>query len=215
PGVSVVINGEFHARGTELNPVFIRPQDGAAPWGAIAVNGNGRTRVYLRGVRISGGSDLQADGVYHGGMLSFIRADAALDHCSIGEAFGAAAVSARRGGFRMADCLLANAHGSCVSLAEAQGSIARTGFVLPARADNAPDRAALLLRSARMEVAGCTFEDLPFAALRLGRGSTATVANCRFSGNAEALLALDGSTARVNGSEFTGNNKVFVLRRDR
>ena len=214
PGVSVVVNGEFHARGTDLNPVFIRPQSEAAPWGAIAVNGDGDTRVRIRGMRISGGSDLLADGVYHGGMLSFLRTDVTMDHCDIAEAYGAATVSARRGRFRMADCVLANAHGAFVSLAETEGGIQRTAFILPDHTDMAPDRAALLLRSCKMDVSGCSFADLPFTALRLARGSEVSVSNCRFTGNAVALSALDGSTARVNGSEFSGNGKVFVLRHE-
>jgi hypothetical protein len=213
--VSVVVNGEFHARGTDLNPVFIRPQSDAAPWGAIAVNGTGSTRVRIRGMRISGGSDLLVNGVYHGGMLSFLRADVTMDHSDIAEAYGAATVSARRGRFRMADCVLANAHGAFVSLAEAEGSIQRTAFVLPDHTDKAPDRAALLLRSCTMDVSGCSFADLPFTALRLARGSDVTVSNCRFTGNAVAMFAVDGSKARVTGSEFSGNNKVFVLRRER
>lgn len=215
PGVSVVVNGEFHARGTDLNPVFIRPQSDARPWGAIAVNGTGNTRVRIRGMRISGGSDLLANGVYHGGMLSFLQADVTMDHCDIAEAYGAATVSARRGTFRMADCVLANAHGAYVSLAEAEGSVRRTAFVLPDHADKTSDRAALVMRSCTMDVSGCAFEGLPFTALRLARGSEVTVSQCNFAGNAVALLALDGSRAQVTGCSFSGNDKVFVLRRER
>lgn len=214
PGVSVVFNGELHARGTDLNPVFIRPLNDTARWGVLAVNGTGNTRVRLRGVRISGGGDKEVEGVFHGGMLSFLRADVAMDHCDIGESFGAAAVNAMRGGFRMADCTLADAHMGFVGLSETEGSIVRSTFLQPGRAGQEADRSALLLRSCRMQLAGCTFADLSFVALRLVHGSEATVANCRFTGNAVALLALDGSTARVNGSDFSGNQKVFVLRRE-
>lgn len=214
PGVSVVVNGELHMRGTDLNPVFIRPQVDGQPWGAIAVNGIGDTRVRIRGLRISGGSDLWAHGVRHGGMLSFIRADVRMDHCSIGETYGAAAVSMRRGNFAMADCYLAGTANGFVNLAEVIGSVERTGFGQPSRSGDAALRNAISLRASHVLVRGCTFADLPFTALRAGRSSEALVTASRFSGNAIAIMAVDGSSVHVDGCDFTGNGKVFVLHRD-
>ncbi len=215
PGVSVVINGELHMRGTDLNPVFIRPQDEARPWGSIAVNGNGRTRVRIRGLRISGGSDLLWQGVHHGGMLSFIRADAILDNCSIGESFGAAAVSAQRGGFKMTGCYLEGPHGSFLELAETQGVIERCNFVQPGGAPEAGVRNAVNMRASDLLLRGCSFSDLPFTAVRVARGGKAALQGSRFNGNKVAIAALDGSTVRVTGCDFANNGKVFVLRRDR
>lgn len=214
PGVSVVVNGELHMRGTDLNPVFIRPQVDGQPWGAIAVNGNGKTRVRLRGLRISGGSDLWAHGVRHGGMLSFIRADVRMDHCSIAETNGDAAVSVRRGTFAMADSYLAGSRDGFISLAEVNGSVERTGFGQPARGEDAAGRSALAMRASHIVLRGCTFADLPFTAVRASRSSEALVLASRFSGNATAIMALDGSAVHVDGCDFTGNAKVFVLRRD-
>ena len=214
PGVSVVVNGELHMRGTDLNPVFIRPQVDGQSWGSIAVNGNGKTRVRLRGLRISGGSDLWAHGVRHGGMLSFIRADVRMDHCNIAETYGAAAVSIRRGTFAMADCYLAGSKNDFVNLVEVNGSVERTGFGEPYRGGDATDRTALGMRASQILVRGCTFASLPFTALRASRSSEVLVMASRFSGNATAIMAMDGSAVYVDGSDFTGNSKVFVLRRD-
>ncbi|HMN06548.1 MAG TPA: hypothetical protein PKD45_12545 [Flavobacteriales bacterium] len=212
PGVSVVVNGELHMRGTDVNPVFIRPQDAAAPWGCIAVNGTGRTRVRIQGLRISGGSDLLAEGVYHGGMLSFIGADVTIANSSMEEAFGAATVSVKRGTLHLSDSYFAAAHGSYVRLTEVKGAMERCGFGQPDRASATDGRAALSLRASQMQIKGCTVVDMPFTALRLGRGSKADMSGMRFTGNGTAIMALDGSSAQVVRSEFTGNKKVFVLR---
>lgn len=212
PGVSVVVNGELHMRGTELNPVFIRPQEATAPWGSIAVNGTGDTRVRIRGLRISGGGDLLADGIHHGGMLSFIGADVAMDNSNVGEAFGAASVSARRGRIQLADSYFYEDHRSIVTLTEVEGVIERCGFGMAIRSGSEDERAAIRLRASDIQVRNCTFAELPFTALRMGRGSEATVTGCRFNGNAVALTAVDGSKAQVQRSEFHGNKKVFILR---
>lgn len=215
PGVSVVVHGELHMRGTDLNPVFIRPLEEGRPWGAIAVNGGGDTRVRIRGLRISGGSDLLWEGVQHGGMLSFIGSDVRMDHCRVSGNQGDAAVSLRRGTFAMADCqLFGSAHGF-ISLAEVRGSIERTAFVQPAGGSDATGRNGLLMRASHVLVRGCTFADLPFTALRMGRGSEALVTRSSFTGNATAITAVDGSLVHVDGCDFTGNGKVFVLRRER
>ncbi|MCC6840073.1 MAG: right-handed parallel beta-helix repeat-containing protein [Flavobacteriales bacterium] len=214
PGVSVVVNGELHMRGTDLNPVFIRPQDISAAFGSIAVNGTGNTRVRIHGLRISGGGNLWWEGVRHGGMLSFIGADVQLGNCAIEESFGDASVSARRSAFHMGDCSLTGAHHAFVDLAETHGALERSSFLLPGASTVAAGRYAVHLRSAHMLVRGCTFAELPFTALEAARGGEVLVTGGKFNGNGEAIRVLDGTVVQVDGCEFTGNNKVFVLRRN-
>ncbi|MBS1945574.1 MAG: right-handed parallel beta-helix repeat-containing protein [Bacteroidetes bacterium] len=215
PGVSVVINGELHARGTDVNPVFIRPQDEAAPWGSIAVNGTGRTRVRITGLRISGGGNLWCAGVRHAGMLSFIGADVRMDKCAIEEAFGDAAVSAVRCSFRLADSYFTGAHVDCIDLAETDGTMERCSFGQVSATAAGVERNTVSMRASHVLLRNCTFADLPFTALRVARSGEATVQGGRFSGNKVAIAAVDGSTVQVKGCEFTGNGTVFVLRRER
>lgn len=214
PGVSVVINGELHVRGTDLNPVFIRPQDDAAPFGSIAVNGTGATRVRIRGLRISGGSDLWADGVRHGGMLSFLRAEVCMDKCSIGETYGDASVCVRRGTLAMNECYLAGAAHSFLDLAEVSGSVEHCGFFQPATSANAERRSGARLLSSTVLLQQCSFTELPFAAVRAGRASKVMLSAGQFTGNATAIEATDGSAVYVDACDFTGNGKVYVLRRE-
>lgn len=215
PGVSVVVNGELHARGTDVNPVFIRPQDESAPWGAIAVNGTGKTRVRITGLRISGGGNLWIEGVHHAGMLSFISSDVRMDKCAIEEAFGDASVSAVRGMFRMADSYFTGARVDFIDLAEVDGSIERCSFGQPAAGTSATERNAVDMRASHVLLRNCTFSDLPFTALRAARACQALVLGSRFTGNKTAIAAVDGSNVQVDGCEFTGNATVLVLRRDR
>jgi hypothetical protein len=215
PGVSVVVNGELHMRGTDLNPVFIRPMDDAQPFGSIAVNGTGATRVRIRGLRMSGGSDLLLDGIRHGGMLSFISADVHVDNCSIGPTFGDASISQRRGTLAMSDCYLAGAGHGYVDLSEVNGSIERCAFIQPAGGGDAKTRTGLGLRASHMLVRSCTFADLPFVALRAGRASEVLVTGSQFTNNAMAMRGSDGSNLDVDACTFTGNEKVFVLHRDK
>lgn len=212
PGVSVVVNGELHIRGTKLNPVFIRAQRDSA-FGSIAVNGDGQTRVRISGLRISGGGNLWFKGVRHGGMLSFIGADVRLDNCAIGESFGDAAVAARRCTFHISSCYLASAHHGYVDLAEVRGSVEACAFVQPATNSTATGRRALNMRACRILVNGSTFTELPFTAVRTARGGDALLQGCRFTGNGVAVKAADGALVHVDQCTFTGNGKDLVLRR--
>ena len=212
PGVSVVVNGELHMRGTDLNPVFIRPQEGSGPYGSIAVNGAGGTRVRITGLRISDGSGMQREGLRHQGMLSFIGCQVRMDHCAIGESFGRAAVSAKRGPFQMMDCSLTGAHGSFLDLAEVTGAVDRCSFTQPVATGLATGRAAVDMRASHILLRGCSFIGLPYAAARAGHAGELLVMGTKFSGNTTAINAIDGSKVSVEGCDFTDNGKVFLLR---
>lgn len=211
PGVSVVVNGPLHMRGTDLNPVFIRPQSDTA-YGAIVVNGSGNTRVRIRGLRMSGGSDLRWEGIRFGGMLSCHRADVRMDHCDIGASYGSAAISIRRAKLLVADCVIADAKGNGISIAEGTGSVERSTIV-----GNADGNAGggVSIYATHLLLQNCNFANLPITALRVARAGEAAVQGCRFTGNKTAITAVDGSAVQVNGCEFTGNGTVFVLRRER
>lgn len=204
-GVSVLIHGELHMRGTDLNPVFIRPQ-GDAAYGSIAVNGDGATRVRIRGLRMSGGSEMRADGIPYAGMLSFHRADVRMEHCSIEGSHGKASVSLRRCSLAMDDCTISNADLAAVDGSEVKGTVERSAF--------ANSAAGMSLQAAHLLVRGCSFAGLRSTALSVGRTGRVLVSACSFKGNGTALVATDGSEVHVDGSDFVGNAKVFVLRRD-
>jgi hypothetical protein len=103
PSASWVINGPLHIRGTRLNPVFIRPDDPAAGYGAVAVNGSGATKCRVQGLRMSGGSGTTSDGRLHPAMLSFHDCDLVMEHCELGEVRGMGAMDVRGGTVRMVD----------------------------------------------------------------------------------------------------------------
>ena len=207
PGVSVVVNGPLHMRGTDLNPVFIRPQSDTA-FGAIVVNGSGNTRVRIRGLRISGGSDLRWQGIRFGGMLTFHRADVHMDHCSIDASMGMASVSIRRSTVAIADCYIADAKGTGLYLSECDGRVERSSVL---RNGGAIASNGMALFSTHLLLRGCTFADLQGTAVALSRASDVLISGCRMTGNATAVDAIEGSQAYVDGCEFIGIGKVFVI----
>jgi hypothetical protein len=214
PGVSVVVNGELHIRGTGLNPVFIRPQDAARPYGAIAVHGDGDTRVRISGLQMSGGSGLWYDGVAYRGMLAFHSTDVRMEHCHIGAALGKNAVVIKRGQAVLRDDQFTDAAQDLVHLAEVRGQVERCSFAQAAGGGTA-DRSGLMLRGCHVLIKECTFNGLPFTALRIARHSEAMALHSTFSGNSTAIRATDGSHADVDGCTFTANKLVYALSEDR
>jgi hypothetical protein len=207
PGVSVVVNGELHMRGTDLNPVFIRPLSDSAAFGSIAVNGNGSTRVRIRGLRISGGSDLVWNGIRYGGMLSFHRSDVRMDHCTIDGSFGSASVGLRRCSLAMNDCQIAGSAHAAVDASETAGAVERCSITASG--------SGMVLRAGRFLLRGCAFSGLRGAAVRAAYQCQALLSGCSFNGNGTAVAVSDGSTMHVDGCDFTSNGKVFVLRQER
>jgi hypothetical protein len=215
PGVSVVVNGELHIRGTDVNPVFIRPQNEEQPYGGIAVNGDGSTRCRVKGLRISGGSGAWDNGVRYGGMLSFHRSHVRLEHCRIGASHGAAAVSIRRGTVALNDVEFTGAENSFVDLAEVGGTLEQCAFAeLDSGDGGTKGSSGLRMLGSHVLVRKCSFAGLPFVALRVGYASEAMVLETAFTGNSVAINASDGSVVDVGGCTFTSNGTVFRLRKE-
>lgn len=69
-GKSLLCKGDLYVRGTLRNPVFIRPQDDDAPFGAIAVVGSGSQQCAITGLYVSGGAGAKLAGMRCGGMVT-------------------------------------------------------------------------------------------------------------------------------------------------
>lgn len=97
PGTRLVVEGALHMRGTELNPVFLRPAEEGGTYGGILVLGDGNTPCRIRGVRMSGGTGLEWDGVSYPGMIDLIGASSVVSDCSFEGPGGAAMLYLRDG----------------------------------------------------------------------------------------------------------------------
>ncbi|MGV3636802.1 MAG: hypothetical protein ACO1NQ_04050, partial [Flavobacteriales bacterium] len=67
-GRSILVKGDLYIRGTLRNPVFIRPQEDAQPFGSIAVLGGSSQQVAVSGLYVSGGAGAKLAGIVCGGM---------------------------------------------------------------------------------------------------------------------------------------------------
>lgn len=69
-GRSLLVKGDLYIRGTLRNPVFIRAQDDAQPFGAIAVLGGSSQQCAISGLYVSGGAGARLAGIECGGMVT-------------------------------------------------------------------------------------------------------------------------------------------------
>ena len=209
-GVSITIHGEFHARGTELNPVFIRPMEGEGPYGSITVLGGGATRVRLRGIRISGGTEQWTGGLHRPGMLSFVLCDVQVDKSSIGSSTGPASISIQRGTARFTDSYFIGSRNAALLLVEAKGTVERCGFSGEGSSD--PDGISSV--GSTLLVRGCTFNGIGGNALQFAGGSKALVSSSTLAGNGIALQATEGATLDVDACTINGNATALQVRYD-
>ncbi|MBK8580467.1 MAG: right-handed parallel beta-helix repeat-containing protein [Flavobacteriales bacterium] len=207
-GVNITIHGAFHARGTELNPVFIRPLDGVGPFGSITVEGTGDTRVRLRGVRISDGSEQWSNGLHRPGMLSFVLCDVQVDKCSIGSSSGTASISVQRGNGHVTDSYFIGSRKSALLFLEAHANVERCGF--SGEGVTAPDGISSV--GATVLVRGCTFNRIGGSALEFTGGSRALVSATTLTANNIALLTTEGAAVHVDACTFNGNATAVLVR---
>ncbi|HMU13161.1 MAG TPA: hypothetical protein PKE53_04105 [Flavobacteriales bacterium] len=178
-GSGIIVHGALHARGTQLNPVFIRPADEGAPWAGIHVTGTGSTRCVLTGLRMSGGgASIGGEGAVNA-MLAFQGCEVRMSGCAINGSGAGAAIDVHHGKLSMKETWLA-------------------GGQVP----------QLNITFADLEAEGCTFvgEGCPTGVL--ARGARITLSDLSFSGySGTALdLALRSHVQAVRVG-FTGNGK--------
>lgn len=214
PGRSLVVNGPLYMRGTDPNPVFIRPVDANAPYGVIAVHGDGNTPCVLRGVRMSGGSSAWIAGRYHSGMLTFQDCKVTLEDCTISGSGGEDAVNVKRGQVRLIGCVFSAAKDDLVDLDYTRGEVRGCTFVGAMAGDTlASNGDGLDLSDSRILVEECHFEGLGDKGLSAGEGTEVFVQGSVFRNNTLGMAVKDRSVAHAERNVFAANKKVFGVYR--
>jgi len=178
PGSGIVVHGALHARGTKLNPVFIRPVDENAPWAGIHVTGTGATRCVMAGLRMSGGgAPLGADGA-PGAMLVFQGCDVTVTGGAISGSNVGAAIAVRHGKLALHETYLAGGRSAQLDITFGDLDATACSFV----GDGA--RGALVAHGALITLTDVSFSRYGGAAVELALRSQAKAQRVSFSGDA-------------------------------
>lgn len=202
PGASWVINGPLHIRGTGLNPVFIRPADPVAGYGAIAVNGDGATRCRVQGLRMSGGSGTSGDGRQHPAMLSFHDCDLVLAHSELGEVTGPAALDVRGGTIHVDDVQVQGGTERALSFGRVLGEVRRCSLAPGATDPN--EQVAVQVDAGQLAVLDCRFAGAFGTGVVAVNRARALVRSGRFEGCASGVAAIDGAVVHVEDCSLDG-----------
>lgn len=210
PGATLLVQGPLIARGTGVNPVFVRALVEDSAYGALAVSMEGG-RCDLRGLRISGGSEARINGFYHSGMLSIHGASAVyMEGCTVGGNHGEDALNIKRGHAIIRDCVFEDAHADLVDLDFVKGEV-RDCVFRNGRDDSNGD--GLDLSGAHVLVRGCTFTRMLDKGMSIGEVSEALVIDCAFEANRLGMAVKDLSIAHVDACVFRDNSTVFGVYR--
>lgn len=208
PGRSVLVQGPLIARGTGVNPVFIRPLREDSAFGSFAVNTTGG-RCDLRGLLVSGGSEARISGRYHSGMLSIHGATAAvLEHCTISGSRGEDALNIKGGTVLIRDCVFEDARADLVDLDFVKGGVSGCTF-----RNGGGNGDGLDVSGSRLHVAECSFAHLTDKGLSAGEVSEVLVTDCAFTANTLGIASKDLSIVHVDRCTFTDNRTVLAAYR--
>lgn len=207
PGRSVVVQGTLTVRGTARNPVFIRAADEAAPYSCFAVLGDGRTRVSISGLQMSGGREGRVNGVLCTGMLAIHgAARTELIGCTISGSQGEDLVNIKGGEVLLRGCIFEDGLADLVDLDRCTGRVEGCRF-RSGRKDANGD--GLDVSGARILVEDCAFERMMDKGISVGEASQLLVRGSTFTGNRMALAAKDLSIAYVMDNRFLENGIIL------
>lgn len=211
PGISFLVQGELHVRGTRRNPVFIRAADERAPFGSLLVLGDGRTEVRLKGLQMSGGTEARIAGVQASGMLAVHDAAATeLTECILSGSEGEDLLNIKGGRVLLRDCVFADGFADLVDLDRCTGELLRCRFSSGWKDSNGD---GLDVSGARVLVRDCTFERMMDKAISAGEASQVLVLGSRFKDNGAAIVAKDLAIAYAAGNEISGSAVAFAAYR--
>lgn len=207
PGRSVVVQGPLFVRGTERNPVFVRPAEKGVPFGTFAVVGDGDTRCSIAGLQLSGGSEARLNGVYFSGMFAIHNAGTTLlSDCIISDSHGEDLLNIKGGLVQLDHCIFQDGHADLVDLDGCKGSVSYCTF-RSGRKDSNGD--GLDVSGARVSVWSCLFSNMMDKGMSVGEASQVLVRASRFQGNRLALASKDLSIAYAQDNTFVDNGIVF------
>ncbi|MCW5898933.1 MAG: hypothetical protein KIT10_06650 [Flavobacteriales bacterium] len=201
PGRSVLCRGPLEVRGTTLNPVFIRPQNAAAPYGTFAVRGGGAS--IIKGLRMSGGAGATMLGEEHEAMLSIAgMSRTEIDGCELTTA-GQPILSIEGGRLAMEGNVF---HGGELRLRQVQGRITACGFTGDARGHGGARQ-----WGGRILVEKGRFSGIHEVALEATAGAQVMVSGCTFKRNGTAIRLGGLTVAHVIDCQFEHHDLVFHL----
>lgn len=204
PGVDITVQGAMIARGTRVNPVFIRPLREGSAYGTVAVNAENGARCSLTGVRMSGGQSGDARG-WRKGMLSVHGAAAlTVEGCDFQADSGRAVIAVDGGELRIVGTHFTMIACDGVVAANAQGAIVQCVF------NGGAD--GVVQRGGRLRVEQCRFNGPGDRGTDVGAAGQALLVRCAFDGAGVAVALKDQSDVQVSTCTFTGNALVFQVR---
>jgi hypothetical protein len=209
-GASLVFLGPVSFAGTERAPIVIEAA-GAAPWGGLALQGEGSSGSHLSHVSARGGSAASYRRVRFPGMIALHDTrDVLIDDCHFGGNRGSDDVvhAAYVHGLRVTDTTIGDAHADAWDL-ELSDAILRRVQVGHAGDD------ALDLMGSRVELADAVLVDLGGHGVSAGEQSDVNVHDTLIADAAVGLLAKNNSQIAVDGSLiFRAKTGVRVYTRE-
>lgn len=204
PGSGITVQGPFQVRGTNLNPVFVRPMDNGRPFKGIEVRADGRAECSIAGLQMSGGGAEGAAMIMVQGA-SNVR----FRSCELGSAAGVV-LEVSGGRSEIADCLFLGGTGPLLALDHVRARVRTSTFRGEGRnkAGN-----ALRIAGERASVDTCTFTGMTGTAVNAGDATQVLLRGSRFEGNAKAVEAIDLAVVHVAGNTFVNNALLFSLKR--
>lgn len=206
PGRSVSCKGDLYIRGTLRNPVFVRAQNDAAPFGALALVGSGSQQCSISGLYISGGAGAKLAGMPCGGMLTVLGAARTRITASVFQENAAQASLLVDGGeLLMSEVRCEDAAKQFIQL-EHTRAVLRELTLVGARVNTTN---GLLVGTGTVALLGGAATNLNGTAIKATDAAQVLVRRARFAQNATAIHSEARAEVHVEGNTLDGNEVAF------
>lgn len=205
-GRSLLVKGDLYIRGTLRNPVFIRAQDDAQPFGAIAVLGGSSQQCAISGLYVSGGAGARLAGIECGGMVTVQGASRTIITSSVFQENDANASLVVDGGeLEMRDVRYENEARKFMHVDHVRAVL--YDLVMVGARTN--ETTGLHIGAGTVAALGGTFTGLNGPAVLADGAGQVLLRNARLSKNSVAIRSVGRAEVYAEGNTIDGNGLAF------
>jgi len=205
-GRSMLVKGDLYIRGTLRNPVFIRPQDDAQPFGSIAVLGGSSQQCAISGLYVSGGAGAKLAGIECGGMVTVQGASRTIITTSVFQENQAKASLVVDGGeLELREVRCEDAARQFVHVDHVR-AIMHDIVMVGARTN---ETTGLHVGAGTVAVLGGTFTGMNGPAVLADGAGQVLIRNARLSKNSLAIQSEGRAEVHAEGNTIDGNQVAF------
>ena len=201
---SIVSFSPINFNGTVNFPIIIKSEDPMFPFGSVAIALDKKQDIEIKHLRLNGGSEKFAGGIFFNGALSIHNANITMDSCRIEASKGDDGINFKNSNVKILDCHFIDNYSDHIDLDFCEAIVQSSEFNNP-MVSNFGD--AIDLSGSHAMIVKNKIVESGDKGISVGENSKVIVKRNSISNNVLGIAVKDSSNALISQNSFRANQK--------